>query len=119
MGLTRRRKLNRFCNGNPVNSRITEAKFMNEDDQPLLLTGSSEGVVRLYRNYESNRKVELVCAWRALTDLLPVNKSSGLVAEWQQSRGSLLVGGDVRVIRVWTQPARSVLLTSTHARAHR
>lgn len=113
---TRRRKLNRFCNGNPVNSRITEAKFMNEDDQPLLLTGSSEGVVRLYRNYESNRKVELVCAWRALTDLLPVNKSSGLVAEWQQSRGSLLVGGDVRVIRVW-DAAREICVADIHARS--
>lgn len=111
-----RTKLNRFCNNNPVNTRITEAKFMNEDDQPLLLTGSSEGVVRLYRNYESNKDVELVCSWRALTDLLPANKSSGLVAEWQQSRGALLVGGDVRVIRVW-DAAREICTSDINARS--
>lgn len=98
------KRLNRFCNGNPVNSRITDAKFLNEDDQPLLMTGSSEGVVRIYRRYESHENVELACAWRALTDLLPAQKNTGLVAEWQQSRGALLVGGDVRVIRVWDAP---------------
>lgn len=110
------KKLNRFCNTNPVNSRITDAKFLNEDDQPLLLTGSSEGVVRIYRKYESNEDIELACSWRALTDLLPANKSSGLIAEWQQSRGALLVGGDVRVIRVWDAP-REVCTADIPARS--
>ncbi|ANB13751.1 Kog1p [Sugiyamaella lignohabitans] len=97
-------KLNRFCNSNPVGTRITEAKFLNEDDVPLLLTGSSEGVVRIYRHYESVKNIELACSWRVLTDLLPAHRNSGLIAEWQQSRGALLVGGDVRVIRVWDAP---------------
>lgn len=95
------KKLNRFCNMNPVHTKITQAKFLNEDDVPLLLTGSSEGVVRIYRHYESEHSIELVSAWRALTNLLPVEKSSGLITDWQQSRGTLLVGGDVRIIRVW------------------
>jgi regulator-associated protein of mTOR len=97
-------KLNRFCNSNPVGTKITEATFLNEDDQPLLLTGSSEGVVRIYRHYDSVKGVELACSWRVLTDMIQAHKNSGLVAEWQQSRGSLLVGGDVRVIRVWDAP---------------
>lgn len=94
-------KLNRFCNSNPYRTKITEAKFLNEDDHPMLLTGSSEGVVRLYRHYQCPKNIELACAWRVLSDLVPANKNSGLIAEWQQSRGSLLVGGDVRVIRLW------------------
>lgn len=60
--------------------------------------------MRIYRNYESREDVELVSSWSALTDLLPSRRSSGLVAEWQQGRGTMLVGGDVRVIRVWDAP---------------
>jgi len=97
-------KTNHFSNGNPTGTKITEIKFLNEDDVALLMTGSGEGVVRIYRNYENDGEVELVSSWRALTDLLPSRRSSGLVAEWQQGRGTMLVGGDVRVIRVWDAP---------------
>jgi regulator-associated protein of mTOR len=65
------------------------------------MTGSSDGVIKLYRDYESSEKVELVTAFRALTDLEPSNKNAGLVFDWQQSRGQILVAGDVRSIRVW------------------
>ena len=65
------------------------------------MTGSSDGVLRIFRNYESERKVELCSAFRALTDLIPSNKNAGLVFEWIQSRVMTLVAGDVRVIRVW------------------
>ena len=98
------KQLNRFSNGNPVGTRITEIKFLNEDDVALLMTGSGDGVVRIYRNYEDEREAELVSSWRALTDLLPSQRSSGLVADWQQGRGTMLVGGDVKVIRVWDAP---------------
>lgn len=94
-------RLNHFSNANPHGTRITQLKFMNEDDVALLMCGSGEGIIRIYRNYESPKRLEAVSTWRALTDLLPSNRSSGLVAEWQQGRGSLLVGGDVKVIRVW------------------
>ncbi len=40
-------------------------------------------------------------AFRALTDLVPSNKNAGLVLDWQQGQGKLLVAGDVKVIRVW------------------
>lgn len=64
-----------------------------------MMTGSSDGVIKIFRNYESD--VELVSAFRALTDLLPSNKNAGLVLDWQQGQGKLLVAGDVKVIRVW------------------
>ena len=65
-----------------------------------MMTGSSDGVIKVFRNYESE-DVELVSAFRALTDLLPSNKNAGLVLDWQQGQGKLLVAGDVKVIRVW------------------
>lgn len=97
----------KFSNGNPFGTKITDIKFINEDDVPLVMTGSSDGVIKIYKNFhfdEDEKDVELVTAWRALTDLLLTSKSSGLISEWQQSRGSLLVSGDVKIIRVWDAP---------------
>ncbi|TVY80319.1 Target of rapamycin complex 1 subunit mip1 [Lachnellula suecica] len=97
----RQDRLCRFSNGNPVGSKISDLQFINEDDQAFLLTGSSDGVIRIYRNYDADKKIEVASAWRALTHLVPSNVNSGLVFDWQQVSGKLLVAGDVKVIRVW------------------
>ncbi|KAF7553732.1 hypothetical protein G7046_g7007 [Stylonectria norvegica] len=94
-------RLSRFCNGNPEGSKISDMKFINEDDQAFLLTGSSDGVIRVYRNYDSDEKIELASSWRALTHMVPSNVNSGMVFDWQQVTGRVLVAGDERVIRVW------------------
>ncbi|KAK3335431.1 raptor N-terminal caspase like domain-containing protein [Cercophora scortea] len=91
----------RFSNGNPEGSKISDMKYINEDDQALLMTGSSDGVLRIYRNYDSDDKVELASSWRALTHMVPSNVNSGMVFDWQQVNGQVLVAGDERVIRVW------------------
>lgn len=97
----RQTRLNRLSNGNPEGSRISDMKFINEDDTGFLMTGSSDGVVRIYRGYDSERTTELASAWRALTHMVPSNVNSGMVFDWQQVTGRVLVAGDVRVIRVW------------------
>lgn len=105
--------VSKFCNGNPFGTKITDVKFLNEDDLPLVLTGSSDGVIKIYKNFQNDgeeKAVEMVAAWRALTDLLLTSKSSGLISEWQQSRGSLLVSGDVKIIRVWDAPRELCVL---------
>ncbi len=95
-------RLSRFSNANPAGTKITEMKFINEDDQAFLLSGSSDGVIRVYKNYEVDGRVVLVTAWRALSDLVNSNFNSGLVFEWQQGQGRALVAGDVKIIRVWS-----------------
>jgi regulatory associated protein of mTOR len=72
-------RLNSFSNGNKDGAKITSTVFLNEDD-----VGSSDGILKIYRNYESPQDIELLTAWRALSDLVPSNRSSGLVVEWQQ-----------------------------------
>lgn len=94
-------QLCRFSNGNPEGSRINATKFMNEDDQPLLMVGSSDGVLKVYRNYADQEDIKCVTAFRALSELIPSNKNAGLVFDWQQGQGKALVAGDVRVIKVW------------------
>lgn len=65
------------------------------------MVGSSDGVLKVFRNYEYPTKVEVVTAFRALTELIPSNKNAGLVFDWQQGQGKALVAGDVKVIKVW------------------
>ena len=74
------------------------------------MVGSSDGAIRIYKNYESDSRVTMVSAWRALTDLVNSNFNAGLVFEWQQGQGKILVAGDVKVIRVWN--AATELCTS-------
>ncbi|ODV90722.1 hypothetical protein CANCADRAFT_110002 [Tortispora caseinolytica NRRL Y-17796] len=102
--------LNKFRNGNPSSARITVIKFINEDDVPMLTLGSADGVLRIYRHYQYSDKVELACSWRALSEMLPMGQNSGLVADWQQSRGAFLVSGDVKVIRVWDAPREMCIM---------
>lgn len=94
-------KLSTFSNGNPFGTKITDMSYLNEDDVPLLLAGSSDGIVKIYKNFQDLEELELVSSWRGLTDLLLTPRSTGLLTEWQQSRGSLLVTGDAKIIRVW------------------
>ena len=78
------------------------------------MTGSSDGVVKVFRHYESDRKMEIVTSFRALPESIPSNKNAGLVLEWQQGQGKALVAGDVKVIRVWnaaTEVCTSVSLS--------
>lgn len=65
------------------------------------MTGSSDGVIKLFRHYENNQDIEVVTAFRALPELIPSNRNAGLVLDWQQGQGKALVAGDVKVIRVW------------------
>ncbi|CCH42858.1 Target of rapamycin complex 1 subunit KOG1 [Wickerhamomyces ciferrii] len=97
-------QLSKFSNGNPFGTKITDLKLLNEDDLPLLLTGSSDGILKIYKDFHSTDQSRLVTSWRGLTDLLLTPRSTGLLTEWQQSRGSLLVTGDVKVIRIWDAP---------------
>ena len=112
----RQQRLHRFSNGNPEGSKISDMKFINEDDTAFLMTGSSDGVLRIYRNYDSSKSIELASAWRALTHMVPSNVNSGMVFDWQQVTGRVLVAGDVRVIRVWAA-ASETCVTDIPARS--
>ena len=80
------------------------------------MAGSSDGVIRIYRHYDSDEGIELASAWRALTHMVPSNVNSGMVFDWQQVSGRLLVAGDVKVIRVW-EAGREVCVADINARS--
>lgn len=67
------------------------------------MLGIADGHVRIFRRYESPENVELVSAFQGITERIPTTASydSGLVVDWQQGRGQLMMGGNVKYIRVW------------------
>ncbi|KAJ3025291.1 UNVERIFIED_CONTAM: hypothetical protein HDU68_007300 [Siphonaria sp. JEL0065] len=94
-------RLNWFRNSNPPGTRITSLRFINENDVALIVTGSDEGMVRIYKNYTSLENCEIVSAWRAVNENLPISPRADLITDWHQQTGSLMVAGDLRMIRVW------------------
>lgn len=72
-----------------------------------------DGHVRLFRQYESTNEVNLVSSFRGITDFIPSTiQDPGLVIEWQQGRGHILMGGSVKYIRVWDAPREIAIQVS-------
>lgn len=90
-----------MCNNNYRHSKISSIGFINPHDRTLLLCGTDDGCVKIWRDFEKNN-AELVTAFVALTDIVPVSKGgSGLVTHWEQDTSTLLCSGDVRNIILW------------------
>ncbi|TFK65446.1 hypothetical protein BDN72DRAFT_196251 [Pluteus cervinus] len=101
---SQRKRLNYFCNGNPKGTSITALDIINQDVGGIILTGSADGIIRLYRNYDPTLEqgpLQMVSAFRGLNEVIQVRQGSGVIMDWKQSAGTLLVGGDARVIKVW------------------
>lgn len=72
-------------------------------------------MVRLYRNYDpavDQGPVQMVSAFRGLTELVNIRQGAGIVMDWKQSTGILLVGGDSRTIKVWDAQTETPILVS-------
>ncbi|KAK2586076.1 hypothetical protein KPH14_008365 [Odynerus spinipes] len=88
-------------------SRITALEFINAHDVTLLMAGSDDGSIRVWKNYSSalGRDPVLLTAWQALSDIQPSARTStataGLVTKWEQKSLTLAVTGDVRIVRLW------------------
>ncbi|XP_065898474.1 regulatory-associated protein of mTOR-like [Dysidea avara] len=96
-------KLSSFPIGGNLSVKITSVDYINPHDITFLLTGSDDGVVKVWRDYANpNSKPQLVTSWRAIHDMLPTtNKSAGLVLCWEQATGLLYSSGDVQRISLW------------------
>ncbi|KAG6857290.1 hypothetical protein H0H87_006483 [Tephrocybe sp. NHM501043] len=107
---SQRKRLNYFCNGNPRGTSITSLHIINEDVGGIIVTASAEGTIRLYRNYDPTLEqgpVQMVSAFRGLNEVIQLRQGSGVITDWKQSSGHLLVGGDSRIIRSWDAQTES------------
>jgi len=64
--------------------------------------------MKIYKDFHDPNAVSMISSWRGLTDMLLTPRSTGLLTEWQQSRGSFLVTGDVKIIRIWDARTESI-----------
>lgn len=96
-----------FKNGNAEKSRMTSLSWINETSNTLLLTGCDNGSVRIWDSLFTEDDTvcsnsPLLCsAFRAVPELVTGQRGSGLITEWQQSRGRLLAGGNTKFIQCW------------------
>ncbi|KAF9011295.1 hypothetical protein BDQ17DRAFT_1387682 [Cyathus striatus] len=101
---SQRKRLNYFCNGNPKGTTVTSLSIINQDVGGIILTGSADGIVRLYRNYDPTLEqgpLQMVSAFRGLNEVIQLRQGSGMVMDWKQTAGTLLIGGDSHFIKVW------------------
>jgi hypothetical protein len=82
-----------------------------------LMLCPADGMIRLYRNYDPatcSTDVQMVSAFRGLSEIISMRRGSGVVVDWKQAGGFLLVGGDSHIIRVWDAHTEAQLLVSGH-----
>ncbi|KAG9012700.1 hypothetical protein FRB90_006515 [Tulasnella sp. 427] len=102
----KKKRLACFDNGNPDGTSVTTLHFVNEETQALLVTGSADGMVKVYNNYDpemafDDYPIEMCSSFRALSRLSMSEHRSGMVSDWLQPYGLLVVGGDSRTIKIW------------------
>eukprot|EP01096_Ripella_sp_DP13-Kostka_P000432 TRINITY_DN10483_c0_g1_i1.p1 TRINITY_DN10483_c0_g1~~TRINITY_DN10483_c0_g1_i1.p1 ORF type:complete len:368 (-),score=108.93 TRINITY_DN10483_c0_g1_i1:8-1111(-) len=89
--------VNRFSNCNPPGTLVTSLNIANTHEQGLLLAGSTDGVVRVWKSADDPAECRLLTAWRTLTDLQP---TAAMVTDWQQEEGYLFTAFSP-LIRLW------------------
>ena len=84
-------------------TQITSMTWVNEQSNPLLLTGSNDGDVRVWSGMEQTTPSSLRCvtSFNALPDIIRGSGGSGLVMDWQPRPGVLVVGGNSSIVRCW------------------
>ncbi|MBW0485905.1 hypothetical protein O181_025620 [Austropuccinia psidii MF-1] len=95
-------RLNSFRNSAEQPRRIMSMELINEESEALLLASTADGHIRIFRDYDRAERMEVVTAFKGLPNHEPSTLAdAGVVTDWQQSTGLLLVGGNSREIKVW------------------
>lgn len=99
------KKLRSISNGTKDHIKTTAMSWMNERNQSLLLVGCDDGSIRIHDNVcREDEPSVLATAFFGLPEMKKAkntSKGSGLVTEWQQSEGRLIVGGTSPMFRCW------------------
>ena len=96
-------------------SRITSLNWVNQSSDSLLMAGSDDGALRIWRdsgdvtptfsgtweNSVDHLSPTLAATFHALPDIADTSSGSGMIISWQQSTGSLVSAGNSSTIRLW------------------
>ncbi|KAL3830244.1 hypothetical protein ACJIZ3_019046 [Penstemon smallii] len=94
--------LNSFDNHDyPDNRGVSKLCLVNELDENLLLVGSNDGNIRIWRDYTSRGQQKLVTAFASIQGHRPGVRSVNAVVDWQQQSGYLFASGEISSIMAW------------------
>mmetsp|Transcript_13889 Transcript_13889/g.20979 ORF Transcript_13889/g.20979 Transcript_13889/m.20979 type:complete len:1711 (+) Transcript_13889:99-5231(+) len=103
------RLLNHFANGNGSSygnkpSKITGLAFANDLHISLLIAGSDDGGVRVWKQPHTKKAEALVTAWSAAPKMRRTAtrvEGPGLIMDWNQKMGLLATSGNSSRIKLW------------------
>ncbi|CAM6060131.1 unnamed protein product [Sphagnum tenellum] len=93
--------VNTFDNHNAPDRGVSKLCLLNELDDSLLLIASSDGIVRVWRDYTQKDNQQLATAWQTVQGHRPGARSISAVVDWQQMTGCLYASGEISLIAVW------------------
>ncbi|KAK9920305.1 hypothetical protein M0R45_028863 [Rubus argutus] len=93
--------LNSFDNHDYPDKGISKLCLVNELDDSLLLAASSDGNVRIWKDYTLKGKQKLVTAFSSIQGHKPGVRSLNAVVDWQQQSGYLYASGELSSIMLW------------------
>jgi regulator-associated protein of mTOR len=93
--------VNTFDNHNAPDKGVSKLCLLNELDDSLLLIASSDGIVRVWRDYTQKDNQQLATAWQTVQGHRPGARSISAVVDWQQMTGCLYASGEISLIAVW------------------
>nr|GFA25122.1 regulatory-associated protein of TOR 1-like [Tanacetum cinerariifolium] len=80
---------------------ISKLCLVNELDDSLLLVASSDGNVRIWKDYTTWGKQKLVTAFSSIHGHRPGVRSVSAVVDWQQTSGYMYSSGEISSTMVW------------------
>ncbi|XP_074322528.1 regulatory-associated protein of TOR 1-like isoform X2 [Apium graveolens] len=92
--------LNAFSNHDFPDKGISKLSLINELDDSLLLVASSDGSIRIWKDYSVKSRQKLVTAFYSIQGHRPVVSSMNAVVDWQQQSGFLYVSSELSTV-VW------------------
>ncbi|KAG1338104.1 regulatory-associated protein of TOR 1 [Cocos nucifera] len=93
--------LNSFGNHDLSDRGISRLCLVNELDDSLLLVASSDGNVRVWKDYTLKGKQKLVTAFSSVQGHRPGVRSMHAVVDWQEQSGYLYASGEASSIALW------------------
>ncbi|XP_017218499.1 regulatory-associated protein of TOR 1 isoform X2 [Daucus carota subsp. sativus] len=93
--------LNSFSNHDYPYKGISNLSLINELDDSLLLVASSDGSIRIWKDYSAKSRQKLVTAFYSIQGPRPGVPSLNAVVKWQQQSGILYASGKLSSIAVW------------------
>ncbi|XP_034913612.1 regulatory-associated protein of TOR 1 isoform X2 [Populus alba] len=93
--------LNGFDNHDFPDRGVSKLCLVNELDDSLLLVASSDGNIRIWKDYTVKGKQKLVTAFSSIQGHKPGVRSLNAVVDWQQQSGYLYASGEISSIMLW------------------